>query len=254
MMKQGLVSIIMPAYNSEKYIVESIESVISQTYKNWELIVVNDCSKDKTLEIIKKFSEKNDKIKIFNNEENKGVVFSRNLALKQSKGQYIAFLDSDDLWLEKKLEKQLELMKKEKCSFSITGYMQIDENGRDINCIKAPLKLEYKEALKGNKIGCLTVLINKEEIGFFEMPNMKHEDYATWLKIMKKGYNVCGLDEPLAKYRKGSHTLSSNKLKVIFWTWPIYRKELGINCIMSLYYLIQHLIRGMKKHFIYIQD
>lgn len=250
-MEEGLVSIIMPAYNSEKHIKESIESVLSQTYKNWELIIVNDYSKDNTVEIIKKISEKNEKIRIFNNSENKGVVFSRNFALEQSKGEYIAFLDSDDLWLETKLEKQLKLMKKENCFFSISSYKQIDENGKEINYVKAPLKLEYKEALKGNKIGCLTVLINKKKIGSFEMPNIKHEDYATWLKIMKKGYHVCGMDEPLAKYRKGNDTLSSNKLKVIFWTWPIYRKELGINCIMSTYYLIHHLIGGIKKHLIY---
>lgn len=250
-MEKGLVSIIMPAYNSEKYIYEAIESALYQTYRNWELIIVDDCSKDKTFEIIKKVSDKNSKIKIFRNKNNRGVTFSRNFALSQSKGEYIAFLDSDDLWLEKKLEKQLELMEKNKCFFAISSYMQIDENGEKINEIKSPLKLEYKDALRGNKIGCLTVLINRREIGNFKMPNIKHEDYATWLKIMQKGYTVFGTEEVLAKYRKGSATLSSNKLKVIFWTWPIYRKELGINWIMSSYYLIHHLIGGIKKHFIY---
>lgn len=247
-MKNPLVSIIMPAYNAEKFIKESIESVINQSYKNWELLIVDDCSKDLTSKIIENFSLKDKRIKIFQQEKNKGVVKTRNKALKESKGRYVAFLDSDDLWEKKKLEIQIKYMEKNKIYMSYTGYSYISESGKFLKEIKVPKSLNYKQALKGNQIGCLTVVVDKNYVGNFEMPDLKHEDYATWLNILKNDIVAYGILENLAKYRKVNNSLSSNKLKTISWTWNILRNNQKLNFGISLYYLLCHIKQALKKH------
>lgn len=247
-MKSPLVSIIMPAYNAEKFIEESIESVINQSYKNWELLIVNDCSRDLTAKIIEIYSLKDRRIKIFTQKENKGVVEARNRALKESKGKYIAFLDSDDLWEKNKLEIQIKYMQKNKVYMTYTGYSYISEDGKFLKEIKIPKSLNYKQALKGNQIGCLTVVIDKYKIKNFEMPDFKHEDYATWLNILKNDIIAYGILDSLAKYRKVNNSLSSNKFKTIKWTWKIFRENQKLSCIYSFYCLFNHIIRAIKKH------
>lgn len=247
-MSQPLVSIIMPAYNAERFIEKSIESVLHQSYKNWELLIINDFSKDSTQTIIENYLKKDNRIKLFNQENNRGVAESRNKGIKISKGKYIAFLDSDDLWENNKLEIQIEYMLKNKVYMTYTQYSHITENGGFIKDIEIPKSLNYKQALKGNKIGCLTVVIDKEKIGKIQMPNLKHEDYATWLNILKKGITAYGIPKNLAQYRKVSDSLSANKLKTITWTWSIFRKSQKLNKTKSLYFLICHLKQALKKH------
>lgn len=247
-MKQPLVSIVMPAYNAEKFIEESIKSVINQSYKNWELLVINDCSKDFTQEIIKKYCLKDKRIELFNQERNSGVVEARNKGIQESKGKYIAFLDSDDLWEEKKLEIQIKYMEEKELVITYTSYSHINEEGDFIKEIIVPESLNYSEALRGNQIGCLTVIVNKNKVENFQMPNLRHEDYATWLNILKKDITAYGIRRNLAKYRKVNNSISSNKLKTIIWTWRIFRKNEKMGIIKSSYFLIRHLMRGIKKH------
>lgn len=249
MKNDSLVSIIMPAYNSEKYIKESIESVKNQTYTNWELVIVNDCSNDNTENIIKEYAEKDKRIKLYTNVVNQGVVKSRNLSLKKAKGEFIAFLDSDDIWSRLKLEKQINYMKKIDSVMSFTSYYYMNSRGMNLFEVKCPLKLDYKEALKGNEIGCLTVIIDRKKINNLEMPDLKHEDYATWLSVLKNGRIAHGIQENLASYRKLDDSLSSNKLKTIIWTWKIFRDNQKIGIFKSSYYLSCHLVKGIKKHY-----
>lgn len=247
-MNQPLVSIIMPAYNAERFIKESVESVINQSYKNWELLVINDSSKDSTKSIVESYMEKDSRIKLLNQDVNKGVVEARNRGIRESEGKYIAFLDSDDLWSANKLQIQIEYMLSNKVYMTYTEYSYIDEAGNYIKNIPVPKTLNYKLALRGNQIGCLTVILDKEKIGYFQMPNLKHEDYATWLNILKLGIIAEGIQQNLAKYRKVNNSLSSNKLKTIGWTWNIFRNDQKIGCVCSLYFLLIHILKAIKKH------
>lgn len=246
-MNNPLVSIIMPAYNAERFIKESIESVINQKYKNWELLIINDFSNDSTQNIIENYCMKDKRIKLLEQKENKGVVEARNRGIKESKGKYIAFLDSDDLWEKNKLEIQIKYMREKKRFMTYTGYSYISEEGNFMKEITIPRSLSYEQALKGNQIGCLTVVIDKK-IGDFEMPHIKHEDYATWLNILKNGITAYGIDQSLARYRKVSNSLSSNKLKTICWTWNIFIKTQNLGVLKSFYYTYHHIIKALKKH------
>ena len=247
-MKEPLVSIIMPAYNAEKYIEESIKSVCDQTYENWELLIIDDCSKDNTLQIVQKFSKVDERIKCLNQITNSGVAKARNRGLKESRGEYIAFLDSDDLWEKEKLEKQIKFMEDKKINFSFTNYTSISEKGKFIKKTICPEKLNYEEALKGNKIGCLTVIIRKSSLKNIIMPELRHEDYATWLQVLRDGNTAYCLQDFLARYRMRSRSLSSNKFKVLFWTFPIYYKQENLGFFKSCYCLICHLAQAAKNY------
>lgn len=250
MNRNNLVSIIMPAYNSSKYIYDSIQSVINQTYKNWELIVVDDASKDNTNDIIKSFVIQDARIRLIRQNVNRGVVTARNLAISVAKGRFIAFLDSDDLWEINKLEIQIDFMLKNKLPFTFTDYEYIDENGLFKKKINCPIQVDYRSALKGNQIGCLTVIIDKDAVGNFDMVNIKHEDYATWLRIFSKGITGYGINKSLAQYRVSTQSLSGNKLKTVAWTWNIYRKSEKLSLLKSFYFLLHHLKHGIRKHYI----
>lgn len=247
-MIEPLVSIIMPAYNAEKFIKESIDSIMDQTYKNWELLIINDFSKDSTRKIIENYMNTENRIILLDQKENKGVVEARNRGLRESKGKYIAFLDSDDLWEKNKLSIQIKYMIENSLYMTYTEYSYITESGNFIKNIQIPKNLDYKQALKGNQIGCLTVIIDKERIGNFQMPNLKHEDYATWLNILKKEVCACGIQKNLAKYRKVKNSLSSKKINTLIWTFNIFKKNEKLSNIKSIYYLIFHIIKAIKKH------
>ena len=247
-----LVSVIMPAYNSEKYIGEAIESVLNQSYKNWELIIVNDASCDNTESIIKEYAAKNSKIVLISLKENKGVSNARNIAISSAKGRYIAFLDSDDIWTSDKLTKQISFMKENNYSFTYHSYILFDTSmNRDYGkVIKVPNSINYSGLLKGNCTGsCLTTIIDRYYIKDIYMPNQKHEDYICWLNILKQ-YNVdaYGLDVVLGYYRVGKISVSSNKLKSAYWTWKVYRESQNMGLLKSLYYFINYAIKGVIKY------
>lgn len=245
-----LVSIIIPVYNSEKFIKETIKTVQNQTYKNWELILVNDCSTDNSKKIIEEEIKKDNKIKLINLKENSGVAIARNTGIDNAKGKYIAFLDSDDLWNEEKLKKQIDFMKEKQCNFSFTGYEFADKNGKgNGNIVRVPEKINYKKALKNTIIWTSTVVfyisnLSKEDI---YMPNVKSEDTATWWKVLKNIEYAYGLDQNLSLYRRTKGTLSSNKFEAIKRIWNLYRKVEDFNIVYSMYNFIFYMINTIKK-------
>ncbi len=210
-MNEPLVSIITPVYNAERFLEDTIKSVQKQSYKNWELVLVDDCSKDSSSEIIEKFRNSDDRIRYIKLEKNSGAAISRNTGIKNANGRFIAFVDSDDLWEETKLEKQIEYMLRENIGFSFTSYRYMRENGEKTNKVaKAPKKIDYEGLLKNTIIGCSTVVLDRKIIGDFEMPLVKRgQDTATWLKILRTEKYAYGIEEPLVNYRIVGNSLSS---------------------------------------------
>ncbi len=234
-----LVSIITPLYNAEKYIETTIQSVQYQTYKNWEMIIVDDCSKDRGPEIVKKYIENDNRIKLMKLEKNSGGAVARNRAIKEAKGKYIAFLDSDDLWYPEKLEKQLKFMEENNYDFTYTWYEKIDEEGNLLKeIVKSEDKINYNKLLKSNQIGCLAAMYNAKKLGKIYMPLIrKRQDYALWLQVLKKvDYGYC-LKENLAQYRIVNGSVSSNKINLIKYNWKLFRDVEKLSIFKSFYYL-----------------
>lgn len=202
-MTEGLVSIIMPSYNASRFIAESINSVFLQAYSNWELLIVDDCSMDNSVRIAQKFVDIDKRVRLFPLEKNVGAAAARNVAIGQAKGQYIAFLDSDDVWEEDKLKKQLAFMEENSYAFTFSNYYVMEEDGRKIgNIVRVPTSLTYHQYLRNTIIGCLTVIIDRKQTGDFRMPLIKSShDMALWLLIMKRGFKAYGMKETLAGYR-----------------------------------------------------
>lgn len=245
-----LVSIVMPAYNCEKYISESVDSVLKQTYENYELIIIEDGSKDRTIDVINEILKKDNRIKLLKNEENKGVSYSRNNGISHSKGEWIAFLDSDDMWFEDKLEKQMNYVtENNSVEFVFTGSSFVNENSQPYSWImEIPKKVTYKELLKQNIISCSSVLIKKDYFTKYKMEHdYMHEDYLLWLKILKNGTNAYGINEPLLIYRVSSSSKSGNKIKSMLMTFNTY-KHIGLNPIAALYYLTWYIAKSLKKY------
>lgn len=248
-MSQPLVSIVLPMYNSIEFIEKSIKSVVNQEYKNWELLIIDDCSNDGSSKIAYKYSNNYKNITYYSHKVNKGVAVARNSGIKKAKGKYLAFLDSDDLWHPKKLKEQINFMEDNDYYFTYTSYEMIDEQDSQLHkIISAPKKIDYKKLLKGNNIGCFTVVINKKEIDLISMPKIKHEDYATWLNILKRGYIAYGLKENLGFYRKTDEGITSNKFNSAIWTWKIYRGYLNLSIIKSSYYFMFYIFNSINKH------
>lgn len=223
--KEDLVSIIMPTYNCGKYIGIAIDSVIAQTYQNWELIIVDDCSTDNSVEVIESYRLKDKRIKFYRLNVNSGAAAARNKAISEARGKYMAFLDSDDIWTHDKLTKQINYMKANNYNFTCTSYRKIDENGDYLNkIIRAKPKLNYNGVLKycpGNS----TVIYNVESLGKFKALNIKkRNDYVLWLQIMKKEKYLYGLNETLGYHRVRAGSISSNKISLLYYHWKIYRK------------------------------
>ena len=247
--RDSLVSVITPSYNSSSFISKSIHSVQSQTYESWEMIIVDDCSTDNSCEIIQDLNRSDNRIKLVRLNKNIGPAASRNISIEKSKGKYIAFLDSDDIWLPAKLEKQVQFMQDKNCVFSYTAYRKIDELGNTISDVMdVPEKVDYESLLKSNVIGCLTAMYDAEVLGKQYMPDIpKRHDYGLWLKILKLGYEAYGLNECLASYRIRKGSLSRDKLKAALHQWKIYRRHEKIPVFRSLYYFVNYAINGYKK-------
>ena len=247
----NLVSIITPAYNCAYTIAETIESVLGQSYDCWEMIIVDDCSTDATVAVVQKYQEQDSRIRLIQLEKNQGVANARNIGMQRAQGRYLAFLDSDDIWLKDKLTEQILFMKENDIAFSYTQYRQFRENVE--NCKKLIDIIEvvnYKELLKRNIIGCLTVVLDREKIPVFHMPKERHEDYIVWLSILKQGYKAYGLKQDLARYRISNASVSGDKQKSALWTWNIYRNIEKLSLIKSLYYFSYYFIYALKKHYL----
>jgi len=245
-----LITIITPNYNSEKFIANTIESVQMQTYENWEMLIVDDCSNDKSVNIAKKYAEKDKRVRVIKLDNNSGAAIARNRAIDIAQGRFIAFLDSDDLWKPKKLEKQMNFMLKNDYALTYTHYDLIDEEGMQYGkTFEAPDKVNYHNMLKTCSIGCLTAMYDTEKLGKVYMPLIKKgQDYATWLKILKMIPYAYGLDESLAIYRRRRKSISSNKIKAFVHQWNIYRNVEKLNFIKSAAYVINYAFYGLKKY------
>ncbi len=245
----ALVSIITPLHNSEAYISETINSVLNQSYDGWELIVVDDMSEDDSAQIVESYVEKDSRIRLIRLKENSGAAVSRNTAIEAAKGRYIAFLDSDDMWLPEKLEKQLNFMYETGCPFTYTGYEKINEHGKRLGKVGIPETATYKSLLKTCFIGCLTVMIDTAYFGKVTMPQLrKRQDYGLWLQLLKQTEKAKGLPEVLAHYRVHSASISANKLNTATYTWRLYREVENLSLPASIYYFSHYAVRGFMRH------
>lgn len=253
--EEGLVSIIMPSYNTAPYIKQTIQSVLNQTYTNWELIIVDDCSTDNTEEILEEIND--NRIRYFKNEVNSGAAVSRNKALREAKGQWIAFLDSDDLWLPTKLEKQIEFMNSNNYSFSYTNYEEIDVDGNETGVkVTGPKRITKTGMFNYCWPGCLTVMYDASKIGLIQIHDIKkNNDYAMWLKVCQKA-DCYLLDEYLAKYRKGrSGSISTHSIKtMIGWHYKLYHEAEKLNSITSIFNTGRNLLFGCYKKWKYVKS
>ncbi len=249
-MKDELVSIIVPVFNAEKFIKDTIESVLSQTYNNWELLLVNDCSTDKSESIIKPYTKNDKRIRLLNNKVNSKTATSRNNGIKEAKGRFICFIDADDLWDKKKLEKQVDFMEKNDCEFSFTGYEFADKNGvPNGKKVFVPNRINYKQALKNTTIWTSTVMFDMNKLSKEDilMPNVPSEDTACWWNILKKVDYAYGLNEILSYYRRTEGSLSSNKIEAIKRIWNLYRNVEHLNLLYSIYCFIGYSIRAVMR-------
>ena len=249
-----LVSIIMPSYNTARFIKETVESVLLQSYTNWELLIVDDCSTDDTDDVVAQLLG-DSRIKYIKNSENSGAAESRNRALREAKGKWIAFLDSDDLWAPDKLEKQISFMKDNGYHFSYTAYTEIDENSEpNGKTVTGPKRITKSGMYNYCWMGCLTVMYDAEAIGLIQIENIrKNNDYAMWLKACKKA-DCYLLDEVLAKYRKRSGSISNHGYtKLIKWHYRLYRIAEHKNPISSAILTIRNLFFGTLKKIMYVK-
>lgn len=237
-----LISIITPAYNAARFITETIESVRNQTYNRWEMIIVDDASTDDTIEIVRHYMKQDNRITLINLEKNEGCGVARNQAFNAARGRFIAFLDSDDIWLPEKLEKQISFMLRQNTAFSFTEYQRLKTDGSILKSnIKAPETIGYHGLLKHCVIGCLTVMIDIKKTGSLQMVKLRaRQDYVLWLTLTKRGFLAYGLPEELAIYRMGKRSVSSNKLKMAKQNWHVYRKIEGQGFLKSFWYLLHY--------------
>lgn len=245
----GLISIIMAAYNTEKTIEQAINSVLSQTYTNFELLVVNDCSTDRTAELVKSIAAKDSRVRLISNVKNSGVSYTRKHGLEEAKGSWIAILDSDDAWAPKKLEKQIDLQRRTNADLLFTGSAFMDSDGQPIDWyLAAPAEVTYRQLLKQNVLSNSSALVRKElYTKYYAVGDGMHEDFAIWLSILKDGRKAYGVDEPLLIYRIAKSSKSGNKFKAAKMNWNTYR-YIGLNPVEALYYEVWYMVKNGIKY------
>ena len=236
----GLVSVVTPTFNCGKYIGKTLESIINQTYNNLEVIVVDDCSTDNTCEIVNYYLNKDNRIKYFCLNENSGAAIARTFAIEKARGEFIAFLDSDDIWYEDKLEKQLEFMRINNVAFTCTAYEQMDEYDNALNkIITPPSKISYNRLLLDCPVGNSTVVYDVSKMGKFKVPNIrKRNDDALWLQMLKKEKYIYGIPIILARYRVRGNSISAKKIDLIKYHWILYRQIERLSIIRSAFHVI----------------
>ena len=245
-MTEPLVSIITPVFNASRYFKDCLDSVLAQTYENWEHILVDDNSEDDSMDVVSREAEKDSRIRFVRTEENSGPAVTRNTGIKMAKGRFIAFLDADDQWDKQKLSQQIRFMLEHGVSLTYTAYHKITEEGEPLGVFEPQKTLTYSQLLKQNQIGCLTAVYDTELVGKRFMPLIRRrQDFGLWLDILKtegvdKAYRVPS-DTPLATYRVMSNSVSSNKVLLIKYNWRLLRKHQQLNFLVSTYYFMYQL-------------
>ena len=235
----SLVSIITPTYNSEQYLKEAIDSIISQTYPNWEMLITDDCSTDGTWTLLKNYAKKEKRVKLFRLAQNMGSGVARNNSIKYASGKYVAFLDSDDVWVPQKLEKQVLFMEENEVAFSHSSYGYWDEEGNEIRkpFVVSSHPINYTDLLKRTEISCLTAIYNQAIIGKMYMPDMRRkQDYALWLSILKKGYQSVPQKEVLAYYRQRRGSATNKKYRLIHKHIEFLRRQEKLSTFQAIRY------------------
>lgn len=248
---RDMISIITPSWNSEKYILETIKSVQAQTYKDWEILIIDDCSTDNTVKIVEYIIEYDSRVKLIKQKKNLGPGAARTRGVQIASGRYIAYLDADDVWLPEKLERQIEFMRNNNCFFSCTSYEVINDSGKSLKkYIHMPSKMNYMDYLTNNVLQTVGIMIDTSKVNkkLLFMPNIRiGEDAATWLQVLKAGYTCYGIDEILAKYRRTKDSLSSNKIKSVIGTWHMYTKVIKLPLWLASYCFIRYIILAIWK-------
>ncbi len=245
-----LVSIIMPCYNAESYVAQSIESVLAQTYDNWELLITDDVSTDKSVEILTQYCTKDDRINVLVPDYHQGIARTRNMSISRAKGRFVAFLDSDDVWYPEKLEKQIKFMLENDLAFTYSSYEVIDYQGKTKkHKVKDAGVMSYNRYLRNTIICCGTVVIDRDKTGHFATPIIKtSEDMSLWLSIMKRGFHAYPVPGPLHKYRITPGSASSNKFNAACDVWRVYRKIEKLSLPKSIISFVCYLSNAAIKH------
>lgn len=240
LMRDPLISVIMPAYNASEFIAESIRSVQQQTYGNWELLVIDDASTDTTPEIAEEIIAQDPRIKLHRLPANQGAGFARNIGIKASQGDYISFLDADDLWMPEKLKTQLDFMMRHNATVCYSSYELIDEKGNSLNQkIEALEDLSFKKLLRANYVGNLTGIYNAQKLGKIYCPLIrKRQDWGLWLLATRKAGQAKGIKTCLAKYRIRKNSISNNKFEMLRYNYSIYRKVLKFSAAKSGFWML----------------
>lgn len=247
---QALISIITPCFNAEKFIAQTIESVRNQTYSNWEMLIIDDCSTDKSKEIINSFTTTDTRIKLIELKENKGTAYAKNQGLALAKGNFIAFIDADDVWLPQKLEKQMKVLMHTQAAICFTSYQLMDENSMLIQkVISAPPKVNLTKYLKTTIIGFSTSIINRQVTGEFSIMNLRsREDTQLWIHLLKQGHQATGINEVLTLYRVHANSLSANKFKSAVLVWNLYFRIEKLGFFKSAYFFSCYAMNALGKH------
>ena len=251
-MPEKKVSVVMPIYNAERFLAEAVESVINQTYKNWELLLVDDCSKDGSLEIARRYEAEDNRIRVIASTQNQGAAMSRNMGIKEATGEYIALLDSDDVWVTTKLEKQIALIQEKNVVIVYCSYDFIDESGKPIlKPYIVPEHTNFEKMLISSVMSCSTVLIESE---FFKKHLFKtefyHEDYVLWMEMLKENIDVAGLADVYAHYRKVSGSRSDNKINAAKQRWKVFREDLKLPFWKSVIAFVGYAVNGIIKYYL----
>lgn len=255
-MKSNLVSIITPTYNASKFIERTIESIRAQTYENWELLITDDCSTDSTRDIVQKYCEEDSRIKLFKLDKNFGAGVARNNSIKEARGRFIAFCDSDDRWYPEKLEKQIGFLLEKECAFTYTSYLTCNETGENNGIVVCRSHETLGSLMRDDKIGCLTMLYDSHKVGKVYMPSLrKRQDWAMKLRVLQKCKNAFGIKEPLAIYRLRSDSISRNKRSLVKYNIKVYQEVFGWSKVRSalfffLFFLPNYVLKRIGQRYI----
>ncbi len=248
-MNEPSISIVMPSYNAARFILPSIASVVAQTCEDWELLIVDDASKDDTVKQVRTHYAHEPRIKIIAQSQNQGAAVARNTAIEAARGRYIAFLDCDDQWLPEKLEVQVRFMEREQCAFSFTAYEKVRETGETVAVVGVPQRTTYRSLLKTSVVGCSTAMYDTHYFGKVFMPLVRmRQDFGLWLALLKKVPHGCGIQQVLVRYNVRADSISSSKRRAALYTWRVYRQVEKLPLPVALWFFGNYALRGVLRH------